>query len=288
MIRPFIKWAGGKTQLLSNIRQLYPEKIIKYCEPFVGGGAVLFDIMKLHSPSTILINDINEDLCNVYHQIKDNIDPLIGELKRLQFSWANAVNDEERKTIYLNNRNTFNLIDNKSEYVTKAALFIFLNKTCFNGLFRVNKSGKFNTPIGSMNNKTIYDEYNLREISKSLCNVAILNGDYKQCLSFIDKDTFVYIDPPYRPIKQSSFVSYHNTIFDDHCQIQLAEFVEYIDDIGAKFILSNSDPKNTDDEDDFFDNLYSKYNIQRVLCDRYINRLSNDRRKCVTELLIYN
>ena len=289
-VKPFIKWAGGKSQLLNDIRAKYPEKIDKYCEPFVGGGAVLLDVLANCQPKEVLINDINAELANTYSQIKNSVDELIEMLSEMQETfWAK--NDNDRKVMYLAKRECFNdLKVNGDEQINleKAALFIFLNKTCFNGLYRVNRKGLFNVPIGSYKKPPICDAENLRLISGLLKNVQIKCGDYSECADFIDENTFVYIDPPYRPLTATaSFTSYSENEFGDKQQIELGKFVDEISAKGAKVLISNSDPKNSDESDSFFDDLYSSYTIMRVSAKRMINSTATGRGS-VNELLICN
>ncbi|MCC8069762.1 MAG: DNA adenine methylase [Ruminococcus sp.] len=287
-VRPFIKWAGGKGQLLKEIRKKYPSKIDRYCEPFIGGGAVLFDVLNNHNPNEIIINDINAELINTYTQIKYNVTDLINQLQEVQSIFL-SMNTEQRKEYFYNKRNRFNLLKkSKSNSIELAMLFIFLNRTCFNGLYRVNKKGDYNVPIGSYKEPLICDTENLIEISKLLQNVTILCGDYSQTLEFIREDTFVYIDPPYRPLTQTaSFTSYTNIPFGNKEQIELSKFIDSITSKGAKVIASNSDPKNVNPKDDFFDELYKTYNIIRVPANRIIGSKSTTR-KSVNELLICN
>lgn len=287
-VKPFVKWAGGKSQLLNEIRTKYPQKIERYCEPFVGGGAVLLDVLANFSPDEVVINDINSALVNTYQQVQQNVGSLISQLEVMQEEFWKADN-EERKFIYTRNRERFNsLINNNNNSLDKAALFIFLNKTCFNGLYRVNRKGQFNVPIGSYKNPPICDAENLRNISVLLQNVQINCGEYKNCSDFIDSKTFVYIDPPYRPLTETaSFTSYNENEFGDEQQIELGRFIDEITEKGAKVVASNSDPKNADDNDNFFDDLYAKYNIDRVSAKRMINSKASDRGN-ISELLIYN
>lgn len=293
-VKPFIKWVGGKTQLLDNISKKYPaelgKSINKYCEPFIGGGAVLFDILSKYNLTEIMINDINPELINTYIQIRDNVHNLIVKLKTLQeMYWK--YDSAQRWDYFYKQRERFNkikFINNDKYNLEKASIFIFLNKTCFNGLYRVNKSGLFNVPMGNYKKPLICNETNLLAISELLQNVIIRCGDYKECIDFIDKNTFVYIDPPYRPItKTSSFTSYMQQSFEDKQQIELGEFVLSINDKGAKVIVSNSDPKNTDASDDFFDEIYSLLNISRVNAKRVINCNGKNRGE-ISELLISN
>lgn len=291
--KPFLKWAGGKGQLLDTIRTYYPDdlgiSIKKYCEPMVGAGAVLFDILTNHTIDEILINDSNAELMNVYSEIRDNVSELIQLLQQFEKEHLSC-DDERRKEYYYSQRELYNsLIKNKKANKTlKAALFIYLNKTCFNGLYRVNKQGLFNVPIGSYKNPTICDIENLLLVSKKLQKVKIFIGDYKQTEKFIDQNTFVYFDPPYRPLsKTAEFTSYTEIDFNDDNQIELAEHIKELSNKGAKVLASNSDPKNTNPDDNFFDDLYKQFSINRVSAKRSINRNSKERGK-ISELLICN
>ena len=198
---------------------------------------------------------------------------------------------EVRKVYFYQQRDKFNRLKSEAHNkvdLEKAALMIFLNKTCFNGLYRVNKKGLFNVPMGSYKKPTICDETNLCVVSECLQNVIIVNGDYKQSESFIDNNTFVYFDPPYRPITESaSFTAYTEYDFNDQEQIVLAEFVNKINKKGAKIVISNSDPKNIDENDDFFDEIYSEHTIKRIDATRMINSNAKKRGK-IKELLISN
>lgn len=292
-IKPFLKWAGGKGQLISEIRKYYPFEdggIRRYAEPFVGGGAVLFDILSNYELDCIFINDINTDLINAYRSIKEDVESLIERLGDLQKIYLSLPSDKQ-KAFFLDIRSKFNELKKskgKSLDIEKAAYMIFLNKTCFNGLYRVNAKNEFNVPAGRYKNPLICDETNLRAISKKLQNVIINSGDYRSSSDFIDSNTFVYFDPPYRPLSDTSnFNSYTEFAFDDREQIALAEYVFELDKRGAKVLLSNSDPKNTNKEDDFFDNLYANLDIRRIPAKRFINSKS-ELRGPVSELLISN
>lgn len=291
-VKPFLKWAGGKGQLLKEIEQYYPfeSKITKYAEPFVGGGAVLFDILSKYDIQEVYISDINAELINAYRIIRDNINELITTLKIYQEEYI-PLSTEERKVYYLTKRNRFNDLKvngNETVNIEKTALMIFLNKTCFNGLYRVNRKGLFNVPMGSYKNPKICDEKNLREVSKKLQNVTIVCSDYRESADFIDEHTFVYFDPPYRPLTDTaSFTAYTENLFNDEEQIELAKFVDEMHKKGAKIVVSNSDPKNSNTDDDFFDNLYKSHKIKRVEATRMINCNSELRGK-IKELLISN
>lgn len=292
-VKPFLKWAGGKGQLLREIEKYYPfedGKIKKYAEPFVGGGAVLFDILSKYDLDEVYISDINAELINTYCIIRDDIDNLIELLVALQNDFL-PLDTDDRKVFYTQKRKRFNDLKvngNENINIEKAALMIFLNKTCFNGLFRVNKKGLFNVPMGAYKNPLICDENNLRAVSENLQRVTIVCRDYRESADFIDQNTFVYFDPPYRPITNTaSFTAYTENLFNDEEQIELARFVDDMHRKGAKIVISNSDPKNSNTEDDFFDNIYSSHKIKRVEATRMINCNSEARGK-IKELLISN
>lgn len=290
--KPFLKWAGGKGQLLKEIEQYYPfakdTTITKYAEPFVGGGAVLFDVLNKHAVDEVYISDINAELINTYITIRDNSDELISRLKVMESDYLVKDADARKKT-YLEARARFNTLKRDGiRDAEVATLMIFLNRTCFNGLYRVNKAGDYNVPMGAYKNPQICNEDNLLNVSKKLQNANIVCGDYKDSASFIDDKTFVYFDPPYRPLtKTANFTSYTEQLFDDNKQLELANFVQDLDNKGALIVISNSDPKNTDENDNFFDDAYSKQNIRRVAANRMISRNSDARGK-INELLITN
>jgi len=297
--KPFLKWAGGKTQLLKEFDERFPDglgtsKINKYVEPFVGGGAVLFHVIQKFNFDEIYIYDANEELILAYNVVKNDVDMLIDILKALENEFL-CLNAEARKEYYYEIRDKYN--ENKSKidfskfsnnWIYRAAHLIFLNRTCFNGLFRVNSKGKFNVPMGSYKNPKIANEDVLRNASNALKNVQINLGDFTTCESVVDDKTFVYFDPPYRPLsKTSHFTSYHKEAFDDLEQQRLSQFYKKLDGKGAKLILSNSDPKNEDENDNFFDVLYSDFIIDRVLAKRMINSKSSGRGE-IYELIITN
>ncbi len=290
--KPFLKWAGGKGQLIKEIEKYYPfsDTITKYAEPFVGGGAVLFDVLKRFNIKEVYISDTNAELINTYIAVRDSIDALVELLSIYEEEYL-PMNTENRKQYYMDKRERFNTIKingDKSENLEKAALMIFLNRTCFNGLYRVNKRGLFNVPMGSYKNPLICDEDNLRAVSQNLQKVNIVCDDYRKSREFIDENTFVYLDPPYRPLTNtSSFTAYTENLFDDEMQIELAGFVNEMDNKGAKIVVSNSDPKNSDTDDSFFDDIYSNHKIKRVEATRMINCNSESRGK-IKELLISN
>ena len=291
--KPFIKWVGGKGQLLPEINKLYPielgKTINKYAEIFIGGGAVLFDILSKYRLDEVYISDKNLELINTYKSIRDNIDILIKSLKEMEEEYI-SLDDEDRKIYYYKKRQEYNSlkINIEENNIEKASLFIFLNKTCFNGLYRVNKKGEFNVPMGAYKNPKICDKENLKNVSKALKNVKIIYADYRESESFIDEKTFVYIDPPYRPLNtSSSFTSYTENDFSDKEQIELAEYIDLLNKKKAKIVMSNSDPKNNNIDDNFFDKLYKNYNINRVKATRMLNSNAS-LRGAINELLITN
>ncbi|MDC7248462.1 MAG: Dam family site-specific DNA-(adenine-N6)-methyltransferase [Sphaerochaetaceae bacterium] len=290
---PFLKWAGGKGRLLPVLKKNYPvelgEKINKYIEPFVGSGAVLFDILSTYDIKEVYINDINNELINAYNVIKYDVESLIKLLSKIQEEYL-ILDLENRKKYFYKKRDLFNnhITENILNTET-AALFIYLNKTCFNGLYRVNSKGLYNVPTGNYKNPTICNSENLRAVSKKLSTVNLKCGDYKNLEDIIDNNTFIYFDPPYRPLnKTSSFNTYTKIAFDDDSQIELANFIKRISNKGARILASNSDPKNTDPDDNFFDDLYSDMNIKRVSIKRLINMDASKRNNEITEILIKN
>ncbi len=290
--KPFLKWAGGKTQLIEQIKNNLPQNTLNkpftYIEPFVGSGAVLFWMIEnFPNMKQAIINDINKDLTDSYLTIKNDVNSLIQILKKWEKEYHNlSENQEKKKEYYYQKRTLFN--SRKSEQTKQTALFIFLNRTCFNGLYRVNRKNEFNVPIGSYKKPQICNEPNLKAVSKVLQNVEILNGDYSETLKYADENTFFYFDPPYKPLSEtSSFNSYSKDAFDDAEQIRLKEFCELLDQKGHQWILSNSDVKGKNPQDNFFDDLYATFNILRVNARRNINANPQKRGK-LTELLITN
>ena len=290
--KPFLKWAGGKSQLINDIKTALPIELTSqrftYVEPFVGSGAILFWILEnFPNVERAIINDINADLTNTYKVIAENPEMLIAVLDEFQKLYYTFENDAEgRKAYYMQQRALFNERSTNKE--TQAALFIFLNRTCFNGLFRVNKSNGFNVPIGSYKKPMICDAENIMAVSKILQRVEILTGDYKETLKYAEHPALFYFDPPYKPLsKTSSFNSYAKDEFGDNEQIQLRDFCKTLDDQDHYWLLSNSDVKGKDMTDTFFDDIYEEYNINRVWAKRNINANGAKRGK-LTELLITN
>lgn len=291
-LKPFVKWVGGKGQLIEQLEKYIPTEgektLTKYAEPLVGGGALLFNVLSKYNFDSLYISDINAELINSYNVVKNHVEDLIDKLIEMQLSFI-PMDENGRKYYYYTARDRFNALNLSEETaIDKAALFIFLNKTCFNGLYRVNKKGQFNVPMGAYKNPTICDENNLRNVSDALQNVTIVCGDYTLSKDFIDKDTFVYLDPPYRPISETAgFTAYNTDCFDDKEQLRLARFIDEINLSGAKIMLSNSDPKNVNPDDNFFEDLYKAYKINKVEALRAINSKGDSRGK-IKELLICN
>lgn len=290
--KPFLKWAGGKTQLLPTIDSFLPESFqkkndITYIEPFVGGGAMLFYMLqKYPNIKKAIINDINPHLIRTYLVVRDNPYALIDILEDLQSAFKALGEHEMQKEFYLNIRSRFNqhlLTD-----VEEAAYMIFLNRTCFNGLYRENSKGEFNVPFGKYVNPTICDEALILADSELLQKVDILHGDFSETGDYVDGYTFFYFDPPYRPLDAtSSFNSYVKEAFDDNEQIRLKKFYASLSLQGCHVMLSNSDGRGRNDEDVFFDKLYSEFVIERVYAKRCINSNAS-KRGILTELLIRN
>jgi len=290
--KPFLKWAGGKSQLIEQIKQNLPKELctqkFTYIEPFVGSGAMLFwMISTFPNIEKVVINDINADLISTYTTIKNTPNELIAILQKLQDEYHSFYDDPvERKEYYLQKRRLYNL--RTSNTIEQSALFIFLNRTCFNGLYRVNRKNEFNVPMGNYTKPTICDKENILAVSESLQKVTILCGDYEETLHYATKNSFFYFDPPYKPLSStSSFNSYAKDTFDDDEQMRLQKFCQKLDHLGYQWMLSNSDVKNQNPNDDFFDELYKDFQIQRVEAKRSINADSSKRGK-ITELLMTN
>ena len=293
IVKPFVKWAGGKTSLIPQITKYFPfelrnGKIEKYIEPFVGGGAVLIDILQKYDVKQAYAFDINKDLINCYNVIKYKVEDLIQKLDKKEKEFLSLEIDGRQKCFY-NIRTKYNSYFLNTELdVERASEFIFLNRTCFNGLYRVNKSGKFNVPFGKYKNPTICDSRNLSNLSILFKNTIFKYGDYKESESLIDENTFVYFDPPYRPLSVTSgFTSYTKEDFNDESQKELAKYYNKLNVKNAKLMLSNSNPKNTDKNDDFFENIYKGFNINEVSAKRMINSNAKGRGE-ISELLITN
>jgi DNA adenine methylase len=290
--KPFLKWAGGKTQLINDIEKTLPKYISRdkfnYIEPFVGSGAVLFWMLNnFPNLEKAVINDINEDLINTYKTINSNPKELISILEIFQNEFHNLEgNEDNKKVYYYQKRELYNT--RKEEQSGQAALFIFLNRTCFNGLYRVNSKNFYNVPMGGYKKPTICDKDNILAVSNILQKVEILTGDFEKTLNYTSGNSLFYFDPPYKPLSEtSSFNSYAKDDFNDSEQVRLRDFCNKLDVLNHTWILSNSDVKGKGINDNFFDDLYSDFNIQRVDARRSINANPEKRGK-LTELLITN
>jgi DNA adenine methylase len=298
--KPFLKWAGGKTQLLKQFESYYPAslklgKIKKYIEPFIGSGAVFLEICQKHEIESVYISDINSDLIQAYQVIQKWPDDLIEILGNLQTKFSES-SQIQRQLFFAEVRSQFNL-QRKSvgkrklskDAINRTAQLIFLNKTCFNGLFRLNSKGEFNVPFGRYKNPKILDTENIYQISRLLHKTEIRSAEFESCYAIADEYSFIYFDPPYRPIsKTANFTSYARSGFSDREQEKLADFYRKLDrEKAAKLMLSNSDPKNENIDDDFFERLYEGYYIHRVLASRTINSIGAKRGR-ISELLIVN
>ena len=294
MAKPFLKWAGGKRQLISEIEKRLPSEINEvetYVEPFIGGGALLFHMLENYNFKQIHISDINLELVLCYRQLQSSVNDVISSLEKLVDEFPSTT--EERSDYFYKIRDLWNSnLDIESmtdeERSSRVAQMIFLNKTCFNGLFRLNRSGKFNVPTGRYKNPSFPSAESLKEVNQALKGVIIHHASYEKCLEWVDDKSFVYFDPPYRPLsKTSSFISYSKGDFNDDNQTELASLTKELHKKNVSFLLSNSDPKNTVKDDEFFDELYSNFQIDRVFASRAINS-NPDRRGKISELLIKN
>jgi len=296
MARPFLKWAGGKTQLLPVLIESLPPRPkdgYNYAEAFLGGGALFFELTNRGWIKTATLNDANPELILCYRTIRDSIAVVLKELRNIENAFPD--NLKLQSDFFYEARNEWNsrICETVESYPHKlvgrrVALTIFLNKTCYNGLFRVNSKGEFNTPFGKYKNPTICDEANLRSVSESLQNVELLCGDYSDLNSEKASFDFIYFDPPYRPLTTSaSFTAYHKSGFNDGNQNELANFVQIVAKKGTRVLLSNSDPKVANPDDEFFDELYEGFHIKRILASRMINSKGDARGK-ITEVLVSN
>ena len=297
--KPFLKWAGGKRQLLAQIEKRLPLELLqgeitRYVEPFVGSGALFFKVIQSFPIQECLLADINPELVLVYSTIQQDVKQLISILGGIQEEYW-KLNTVERKKYYYRVRDEYNSqrgIINFREFddtwVMRSAQMIFMNKTGYNGLFRLNSKGEFNVPFGRYKKPRILDAKNLNLVSKLLQGVTIRYGDFEETAGFIGEDTLVYFDPPYRPLSSTAhFTSYSKDRFDDTQQLRLAGFYRILDTKGARLMLSNSDPHNVNQEDDFFEDAYRGFRIERLRARRNINRVGGQRGK-ISELLILN
>ncbi len=272
ILSPIVKWVGGKRQLLGDIESVIPKKFTTYVEPFVGGGALLFHIQ----PKKAIINDFNEELINIYEVVKNQPNELIEILEEHE-----RLNSEDYFYYVraLDRKENYNEISQNE----RAARIIYLNKTCYNGLFRVNQAGQFNSPYGRYKNPNIVNTPTVLAMSKyfNSNNVKIMSGDYRNALKNLKKGSFVYFDPPYMPVSSSAyFTGYTENGFDKQQQIELKKECDKLTSKGIKFLLSNSDHP-------FIRELYRDYEIITVRAKRSINSNGNKRGE-INEVLVRN
>jgi DNA adenine methylase len=297
--KPFLKWAGGKGQLLDEFVRFYPNElknleINQFYEPFIGGGAVFFDVVQRYNIKSAIICDINKELILTYKVVRKDVTGLIQHLEKYQKQYE-KLDDQKQAEYFYTVRKDFNYQCGSTNFnryskkwIARAAQTIFLNRTCFNGLFRFNSKGEFNVPQGRYKNPKILDAQNLQKVSEILQIAEIKQADFKEVEKNIKENSFVYFDPPYRPIsKTSGFTSYSTNPFGDEQQIELSELFHRLDKKGLKLMLSNSDPKNTDPGDDFFDKIYKGHHIFRVPAKRIINSNAAKRHN-VNEIVVTN
>ena len=266
---PFLKWAGGKRQLLSQMTPLFPKSFFRYIEPFVGGGAVFFHLL----PKNAILIDINKDLINCYKVIKENFSELIVSLKK----------HRNERDYYYNTRIKDRIpeVFSKMSDVEKASRIIFMNKCCYNGLYRVNSKGQFNVPFGRYTNPQFCDKKNLKGVHLALKHVKIIHGSFETCLTFAEKDDFIYFDPPYHPLSDtSSFTSYTKESFGKSAQMNLYMVFKELDERGCKLVLSNS-------YSEYILDLYKDYKIITLKAKRAINSDAT-KRGFIKEVVILN
>lgn len=297
--KPFLKWAGGKSQLLERFYDFYPEElkngnVSNYYEPFVGGGAVFFDLAQRFNIKSAVLYDINPELILTYRVIQQNVNELTEILDKLKMKYYGLTSDSQTKFFYdirsefNENLKKINFSKYNEHWILRAAQIIFLNKTCFNGLFRFNRKGEFNVPAGRYKNPKILDEQNLYQVSKLLQIAEIKNEGFEKVEFDITRNSFVYFDPPYRPIsKTAGFTSYSKFKFEDAEQRKLAGLFYRLNQKGIRLMLSNSDPKNININDNFFDEIYRDFKISRVPARRMINSDAS-KRNSINEIVVTN
>ena len=290
--KPFIKWVGGKSQLIEQLDMQLPADFgnwenVTYIEPFVGGGAMLFYMLQRYpNIEHAVINDINPDLVTCYRTVRDNPKQLIESLANIEMAYLALETEERRKDFFMAVRERYN--EKNLDPIETTTKFFFLNRTCFNGLYRVNKKGLFNVPFGKYSNPTICDPETILKDSEILQRVEILNGDFEATFEHAQGNSLFYFDPPYRPLSDtSSFNDYAKESFNDDAQIRLKVYCDRINEAGFHFMLSNSDCKGKNENDNFFDVLYGAYQIERVWASRSINSNPEKRGK-LTEILVHN
>lgn len=293
-IKPFVKWAWWKRGLLPQLIKYFPEEkeFDTYIEPFLWGWAVLIYILQNYKVENVYAFDINQNLINCYKIIKSDVKWLIEILSTYQSEFWAIEEIENQKKYYDWIKDKYNslILREWKTNVERAAQFIFLNKTCFNGLYRENRRWEFNVPFWKLSSKpTICDKKNLRALSWLIQEVNFFHWNYKDCKKFVTRESFVYFDPPYRPITKQWFTSYVKESFNDDSQKELARFYNklHTKNKWIKLMLSNSNPKNLDPNDTFFEELYNKFEIKEVFAKRFINSKWNGR-WAISELLITN
>lgn len=299
LVKPFLKWAGGKSQLINTFQKYYPAelkkgKIKQYVEPFLGSGAVFFDVMQKYPITSAFLSDINEELILTYIVIQKHVEKMIDRLEQHAKSYLKR-EQKKRKEFYYEIRESYNQQRGDIDYhkysenwIERAAQLIFLNKTCFNGLFRMNLEGRFNTPAGDYRNPRICDTENLLKVADLLQKAEIKSLHFTEIKTVAQKHSFVYFDPPYRPLSRTAkFTSYSTFQFDDQQQVELAKLFKHLDKKQSKLMLSNSDPKNENPNDNFFDGLYRNYHLFRVKANRMINA-DKTKRGQINEILVTN
>ena len=296
--KPFLKWAGGKTQILHDIDNNLPPEIKKngianYYEPFLGSAAVFLFLKQKYNIENAYLSDISYNLISTFKIVQNQTNDLIEELKLLDKEFK-PKNSEQRRVYYNSKRDEFNILllsgnqSSEQKLIRRAALTIFLNRTCFNGLYRINRAGQFNVPFGRYENPKILDEENLIAVSEILKNVVLEVRDFKTLTEVVKKNAFIYYDPPYSPLnKTSNFTSYSESEFSLNEQKELAKVYTLLDKKGIKQLLSNADLRNHNSKNNFLDNLYSKFTIKRILANRLINSEATNRGK-ISEILVKN
>ncbi|MBA4409705.1 MAG: modification methylase [Odoribacter sp.] len=296
---PIIKWAGGKTKVLKQLITKFPfelhyGKIRNYYEPFFGGGAVFFNIIQNYNIQNCVLSDVNEELMLFYNVVKKDPNKLLSFVEKYQSNY-DRLTDSDKEKFYYEIRNTYNIErfnidfnDYSYLFVPRAAQMLFLNKTCYNGLFRQNLRGEFNVPFGKNYKTNIVDKNNLYKVSKTLENVSLLCTDFQEiCEKIEDRDSFVYLDPPYRPINKSArFTNYHMSNFIDNDQFRLAEIFKKLNEKNVKLMLNNS-CSNTYDDSGVIENFYKDFQISYINTSSTMSSISSKRKK-INELIITN
>jgi DNA adenine methylase len=299
LARPFLKWAGGKGQLLPQLAAYFPPglangEIKRYVEPFIGSGAVFLYVIQRFAIDQVHLSDLNPELILLYRSIQQDVEGVVASLGELQASYL-ELDEPDREAFFYQMRSQYNADGPTFDYerpspawVVRTTQALFLNRTGYNGLFRVNRRGEFNVPFGRYKNPRLADPANLRAVARLLQGVRLEYGDFEQVGAWIDGQTFVYFDPPYRPLSRTaSFTHYAREAFNDDQQRRLAHFYRQLDARGACLMLSNSDPQGLQPGDDFFQEAYAGFRIERLQASRNINS-NPQRRGPVSELLILN